>query len=47
MLSDPDIISDTNRFMELSKEEGQLRETVEVLSTTKTLFKKSQTTRNC
>lgn len=30
MLSDPDIISDTNRFMELSKEEGQLRETVEV-----------------
>ncbi len=30
MLSDPDIISDTNRFMALSKEEGQLRETVEV-----------------
>ena len=30
MLSDPDIISDTKRFMELSKEEGQLRETVEV-----------------
>lgn len=29
MLSDPDVISDTKRFMELSKEEGSLRETVE------------------
>lgn len=29
LLSDPDIISDTNRFMDLSKEEGNLRETVE------------------
>ena len=30
MLSDPDVISDTKRFMELSKEEGSLRETNEV-----------------
>ncbi|GAK30038.1 peptide chain release factor 1 [Weissella oryzae SG25] len=30
MISDPDIISDTQRFMALSKEEGALRETVEV-----------------
>lgn len=29
MISDPTIISDTKRFMALSKEEGQLRETVE------------------
>lgn len=29
LLSDPDVISDTNRFMELSKEEASLRETVE------------------
>ncbi|MFL1695991.1 peptide chain release factor 1 [Weissella kandleri] len=29
MLSDPDVIGDTKRFMELSKEEGSLRETVE------------------
>lgn len=30
MLSDPAVIADTNRFMELSKEEGSLRETNEV-----------------
>jgi len=30
MISDPTIIADTKRFMALSKEEGQLRETVEV-----------------
>lgn len=29
LLSDPQVISDTNRFMELSKEEASLRETVE------------------
>ncbi|MCM0582571.1 peptide chain release factor 1 [Weissella diestrammenae] len=29
MLSDPDVISDTQRFMALSKEEGGLRETVD------------------
>lgn len=29
LLSDPDVIADTNRFMELSKEEASLRETVE------------------
>ncbi|MBM7616832.1 peptide chain release factor 1 [Weissella uvarum] len=29
LLSDPETIADTNRFMALSKEEGQLRETVE------------------
>lgn len=28
MLSDPEVISDTKRFMKLSKEEGNLRETV-------------------
>ncbi|MDR3240965.1 MAG: peptide chain release factor 1 [Lactobacillaceae bacterium] len=30
MLSDPDVIGDTQRFMALSKEEGSLRETVDV-----------------
>ncbi|MGX7060157.1 peptide chain release factor 1 [Vagococcus humatus] len=30
LLSDPEVISDTKRFMELSKEEANLRETVEV-----------------
>ncbi|QBO36719.1 peptide chain release factor 1 [Periweissella cryptocerci] len=30
MLSDPEVIADTNRFMDLSKEEGSLRETNEV-----------------
>ena len=30
LLSDPDVISDTQRFMELSKEEANTRETVEV-----------------
>ncbi|AIM25248.1 peptide chain release factor 1 [Melissococcus plutonius] len=30
LLSDPEIISDTNRFLKLSKEEANLRETVEV-----------------
>lgn len=30
MLSDPEVIADTNRFMDLSKEEGALRETNEV-----------------
>ncbi len=29
LLSDPDVIADTDRFMDLSKEEGSLRETVE------------------
>ncbi|MDN6409396.1 MAG: PCRF domain-containing protein, partial [Tetragenococcus halophilus] len=29
-MSDPDVIADTNRFMKLSKEEADLRETVEV-----------------
>ena len=29
LISDPDVISDTQRFMALSKEEGSLRETVE------------------
>ena len=29
MISDPEVIADTPRFMKLSKEEGQLRETVE------------------
>ena len=29
MLSDPEVIGDTKRFMELSKEEGSLRETVD------------------
>src|SRR5699024_10964912 len=30
LLSDPEVISDTNRFLKLSKEESELRETVEV-----------------
>lgn len=30
LLSDPDVISDTNRFMKLSKEEASLRDTVHV-----------------
>ncbi|KRN32269.1 peptide chain release factor 1 [Weissella halotolerans] len=30
LISDPEIIADTKRFLKLSKEEGQLRETVEV-----------------
>lgn len=30
LMSDPEVISDTNRFMKLSKEEADLRETVEV-----------------
>ncbi|MDR3191376.1 MAG: peptide chain release factor 1 [Lactobacillaceae bacterium] len=30
LLSDPDVIGDTNRFMALSKEEGSLRDTVDV-----------------
>lgn len=30
LMSDPDVIADTNRFMKLSKEEAELRETVEV-----------------
>ncbi|MEG0254673.1 MAG: peptide chain release factor 1 [Vagococcus sp.] len=30
LLSDPDVVSDTKRFMELSKEEASTRETVEV-----------------
>lgn len=30
LLSDPEVISDTNRFMKLSKEEGELREKVAV-----------------
>ena len=29
LISDPEIIADTQRFMKLSKEEGELRETVE------------------
>lgn len=29
LISDPDIIADTQKFMKLSKEEGSLRETVE------------------
>ncbi|MDN6639473.1 MAG: peptide chain release factor 1 [Tetragenococcus sp.] len=30
LMSDPDVIADTNRFMKLSKEESDLRETVQV-----------------
>ena len=30
LLSDPEVVSDTKRFMELSKEEASTRETVEV-----------------
>uniref|UniRef100_UPI002E17EC54 peptide chain release factor 1 n=1 Tax=Tetragenococcus halophilus TaxID=51669 RepID=UPI002E17EC54 len=30
LMSDPDVIADTNRFMKMSKEEADLRETVEV-----------------
>ncbi|KFN93582.1 peptide chain release factor 1 [Tetragenococcus muriaticus PMC-11-5] len=30
LMSDPEVIADTNRFMKLSKEEADLRETVEV-----------------
>src|SRR5699024_10533966 len=30
LLSDPDVVSDTKRFMELSKEEANTRETVAV-----------------
>ncbi|AYW46193.1 peptide chain release factor 1 [Tetragenococcus koreensis] len=30
LMSDPDVIADTNRFMKLSKEEADLRETVQV-----------------
>ena len=30
LLSDPEVISDTKRFMQLSKEEANTRETVEV-----------------
>ncbi|AYW47557.1 peptide chain release factor 1 [Tetragenococcus osmophilus] len=30
LMSDPEVVSDTNRFMKLSKEEADLRETVEV-----------------
>ena len=30
LLSDPEVISDTKRFMQLSKEEASTRETVEV-----------------
>ncbi|MCM0598893.1 peptide chain release factor 1 [Periweissella fabalis] len=37
MLSDPAVIADTNRFMELSKEEGSLRETNEVYKHYKTV----------
>ena len=29
LISDPEVIADTQRFMKLSKEEGSLRETVE------------------
>src|SRR5699024_3083807 len=29
LLSDPEVITDTNRFLKLSKEESELRETVE------------------
>jgi len=29
LISDPEIIADTQRFMKLSKEEGELRDTVE------------------
>ncbi|MCG5648174.1 PCRF domain-containing protein, partial [Oliverpabstia sp. DFI.9.49] len=29
LISDPEVIADTARFMKLSKEEGSLRETVE------------------
>ncbi len=35
LISDPEIIADTRRFMELSKEEADLRETVEAYRNTK------------
>jgi len=38
LLSDPDVISDTKRFMALSKEEAAIRETVEVYRTYKTVL---------
>ena len=35
LLSDPDVIADTKRFMELSKEMADLRETVEKFNKSK------------
>ena len=39
LLSDPDVVSDTKRFMTLSKEEASTRETVAVYREYKKFFK--------
>ena len=36
LLSDPDVVSDTKRFMDLSKEEASTRDTVTTLPSTRT-----------
>ncbi len=38
LLSDPDVVSDTKRFMELSKEEGATRDTVTAYREYKTVL---------
>lgn len=42
LLSDPEVVSDTKRFMELSREEANTRETVTVTVNTSKLSKTSQ-----
>ena len=39
LLSDPDVVSDTKRFMELSKEEASTRDTVTATESTNKSFK--------
>lgn len=47
LLSDPEVISDTKRFMQLSKEEANTRETVEVYRRYKEVYKESPIQKNC
>ena len=42
LLSDPDVVSDTKRFMALSKEEASTRETVTVYLLTSSFASKSR-----
>ena len=46
LISDPEVIADSQRFMKLSKEEGSLRETVET-STRKSPKRLRMTPRCC
>ena len=47
LLSDPDVIADTQRFTKLSKEMADLRETVESTTSIRRLRSRSKMMRKC